>query len=356
MPVDPIRIGFVGAGAIARERHIPGLRRIPGVELVGVVNRTRRSTERVAADVGIPRTYTDWRALIDDAAIDAVVIGTWPNLHCEVACAALDAGKHVLCEARMARDLPEARRMLAAAQARPKQVAQIVPSPYGLISGPALEQTIEEGFLGTLRELVVLGADDQFFDYSKPLHWRQQQELNGRNVLSLGILHETALRWSPPPTQVFAQVQLFEATRPVPEECCTAEVTVPDSLQAITQLAGGGRGIYHQSGAILFGPGKQIHLYGSRATIKVHFLPDGTEQVWLAHAGDNELRAVDIPEDQRGGWRVEQEFVGAIRGEEQVSLNTFTTGVQYMEFVEAVAESAATNRPVPLPYPGPRGA
>jgi predicted dehydrogenase len=351
MPLKPIRIGVVGAGANTRRRHIPGFRKLPGVEVTGVVNRSAESTERVAKECGIGQTYRDWRGLVEDRNIDAVMIGTWPNLHCEVTCAALAAGKHVLCEARMARDLAEARQMLAASEAAPKLVAQLVPSPYGLASGPAIAQIIEEGFLGDLRELVVIGADDQFFDYSLPLHWRQQTTLSGKNILSLGILHETALRWTPPPTQVFAQTQLFEAERPVPDECRTAPVDVPDSVQVLTKLESGARGIYHQSGAVLFGPGKQIHLYGSRATIKVEFRPDGSEQVCIGHASDTAMREVEIPEDQRGGWRVEQEFVAAIRGEEQVTHTDFATGVRYMEFIEAVAQSAATNKPVALPYP-----
>ncbi len=54
----------------------------------------------------------------------AVCIGTWPNLHAEVTVAALERGKHVLCEARMACNLTEAKRMLAASEARPQLVAQ----------------------------------------------------------------------------------------------------------------------------------------------------------------------------------------------------------------------------------------
>ena len=76
---------------------------------MGVVNRTPESTARAAHALHIPGTYPHWRALVEDPEIDAVVIGTWPNLHCEVTCAALDQGKHVLTEARMARDLGEAR-------------------------------------------------------------------------------------------------------------------------------------------------------------------------------------------------------------------------------------------------------
>jgi predicted dehydrogenase len=125
---DRIRIGIVGAGANTRLRHIPGFRAIDGVEIVGVVNRSAESTQRAAAELGIPRTYPDWESLVAASDIDAVMIGTWPNLHCEVTCAALAAGKHVLTEARMARSVAEAERMLAASRARPDLVAQIVPA------------------------------------------------------------------------------------------------------------------------------------------------------------------------------------------------------------------------------------
>ena len=131
LPSD-IRVGIVGAGDNTRKRHIPGLRAIPGVELVGVVNSTTTSTARVAREFQIPQQFSSWQTLVTDPSIDAVVVGTWPNLHCEVTCAALEAGKHVLCEARMARNLSEARAMHSAAIAHPDCVAMLVPSPFGL--------------------------------------------------------------------------------------------------------------------------------------------------------------------------------------------------------------------------------
>lgn len=343
---QPLRIGLVGAGANTRDRHIPGFRAIPGVELVGVVNRSPESTVRVATEFGIPKAYADWRQLVEDPKIDAVCIGTWPNLHCEVTCAALAAGKHVLTEARMARNVAEARQMLAASQAHPHLVAQIVPSPFGLVPHTWLKSIIDGGFLGTLREVVVLGADDMFWDYSKLLHWRQDNEISGLNVLALGIIHETLCRFIPAPTRVFAQSSIHEPLRPHPEQTGQAPVTVPDNVQIVTHLPDGARGIYHISGSVLFGPGKQIHLYGSRGTIKYLMAPE--EQIWTGRAGDSALRLIDLPAAERGGWRVEAEFVGAIRGQEKVQFTDFPTGVKYMAFTEAVAKSAATGVPVEL--------
>ncbi|MGD9853481.1 MAG: Gfo/Idh/MocA family protein [Planctomycetaceae bacterium] len=347
MSKQKVRIGIVGAGANTRARHIPGFRAIDGVELVSVSNRTPESTKRVSREFDIPKTFPRWEDLVADDDIDAVMIGTWPNLHCDVTCAALAAGKLVLTEARMARNLAEARTMLAASKQHPELVSQIVPSPFGLTCGPFVEKLIRERFLGELRELVVLGADDVCWEYSSPLHWRLVHKISGLNILALGILHETALRWTPPPVRVFAQSTIFESQRPNLQTSDYSDVTVPDSVQILTQLDGGARGMYHISGIALFGPGKQIHLYGSRGTIHVEFEPE--ERVLVGHHGDATLRPVDIPGELTGGWRVEEEFIGAIRREEPVALTDFSRGETYMQFIEAAARSSGSGAAVDLP-------
>src|ERR1700730_11350853 len=116
---DTIRIGVVGAGGNTRLHHIPKLKKIEGVEIAAVVNRSRASSERVAQEFGIERVHEVWQDLVNDPGIDAVVIGTWPYLHCPVTLAALAAGKHVLTEARMSLNAAEAHRMLAASKRHP---------------------------------------------------------------------------------------------------------------------------------------------------------------------------------------------------------------------------------------------
>src|SRR5437868_3425576 len=132
MTHPPLRIGLIGAGANTRLRHIPGLREQENVTLVAVCNRRPSSTAAVAREYGIPRTFERWQDLVADPGLDAVVVGTWPYLHCPVTLAALEAGKHVLTEARMSLTAAEAHRMFAAAQRFPNLITQVVPSPYGL--------------------------------------------------------------------------------------------------------------------------------------------------------------------------------------------------------------------------------
>src|SRR5687768_10726645 len=127
-----VRVGIIGAGGNTVARHIPGLQAIEGVKIVGVVNRSRESSERVAKQFSIPRTYDAWEDAIHVDEADAIVIGTWPHLHYLTTVAALKANKHVLCEARMAMNAAEARAMRDAARIRAHLVAQVVPSPMTL--------------------------------------------------------------------------------------------------------------------------------------------------------------------------------------------------------------------------------
>lgn len=65
--------------------------------------------------------------------------------------------------------------------------------------------------------------------------------------------------------------------------------------------------------------------------------------------GDEALAEIPIPPEKAGGWRVEADFIAAIRGQQPVTLTTFADGVRYMDFTEAVALSAAEGRAVSLP-------
>jgi hypothetical protein len=130
MSDEIIRLGIVGAGRNTRERHIPGFQAIPGVELVSVANRSRESGERAAKEFGIAKVYDNWLELVQADDTNAILIGTWPYMHCPITLAALEANKHVLTEARMAMNTQEAQTMLAASCRKPHLITQVVPSPF----------------------------------------------------------------------------------------------------------------------------------------------------------------------------------------------------------------------------------
>ena len=342
-----IRIGIIGAGAITRSRHIPGFRAIPGVEIVGVCNRFRESSSRVARDFDIPKVYVSWEGLIDDESIDAVVIGTWPYLHCAATLAALGAGKHVLTQARMAMNAREAQRMLEKSREMPGLATMVVPSPYGLTGDAFVRRMIAEGYLGPLRELHVDGLTSDLADPRTPIGWRQQTRYSGFNMLTLGILHETALRWTAPPNRVVALASKLVPVRKNPEKAgAVSRVGTPDSVQVLTCQTDGSRGSYRLSGVTWHGPGMAIALYGADGTIVYDLTRD---EIRGARRKDPDLKPMPIPDALRGGWSVESDFIAAIRGERPVTHTTFEDGVRYMQFTEAVARSSRHSGPVDLP-------
>jgi predicted dehydrogenase len=348
-----LRVGIVGAGANTRTRHIPGLRAIPDVDIVAVCNRRPESTAQVAREFGIARTFERWQDLVQDSDIDAVAIGTWPYLHEAITLAALDAGKHVLTEARMARNAAEAHRMFQASQRHPRLVAQIVPSPFGLKGDAVVRGLIDAGFLGELREVSVTHRTAALADQQAPLHWRQDDLLSGFNMLTLGILHETLLRWVPPPSRVLAQTHAFIPRRRDPASGEPRPVGTPDSVQVLTVLPGGARGVYQFSAVTPYGQEAVIRLQGSDGVLSYDLLRDvirGTSRMLgAAQASLDELPEMPIPADRAGGWHVEADFVDSIRTGAPVRFTDFASGVDYMEFTEAVARSARTGTAEQLP-------
>jgi predicted dehydrogenase len=346
MSSQPIRVGIVGAGNNTRVRHIPGLQAIPGVEVVSVCNRSRESSQRVAEAFRIPKVYDDWRELVAARDTDAVVIGTWPYMHCEVTCAALAAGKHVMCEARMARNAAEAHTMLEKSRARPNLVTQIVPSPFTLRVDRTIRDLIADGYIGDLYAMTVRGVTPTFADPAAPLHWRQRQDLSGFNILTMGIWYEAVTRWVGPASRVFARTRVYTPQRRDPETGALGTVDVPDHVDIIADLAGGAQATYQFSAVCGLAPGSGAWLFGSKGTL--HY-DQASDKLFGGGRGEKVLQEITVDPQKAEKWRVEEEFVGAIRGQEEIRLTTFADGVKYMEFTEAVHRSAASGQTVSLP-------
>jgi len=330
-----VRIGIIGAGANSRARHIPGFQAIPGVEVVAVCNRTRASGERVAREFNIPLVTENWREIVESPAIDAVCIGTWPNLHAKLTIAALRAGKHVLTEARMARNMAEAELMFAEVSQHPGLVAQIVPAPMSLPFDATITGLLHQGELGTLREVLLTATNDALADSAQPLNWRQNTMLNGKNTLFMGIYYEMTLRWlGHGIATLVADAAIFSKVRK-DEEGVPETTTIPESITVLGAYADGARLVGHFSGVEKTAPRSEIRLNGSKAGLRLDL---ARNELWLTRAGQAEQR-VEIAPENRGSWRVEADFIDSIRDGKPVTLTDFETGMNYMHFTDAVWES-----------------
>lgn len=339
---DTIRIGIIGAGGNTRSRHIPGLQAIEGVEIVSVCNRTRGSSQRVADEFGIPTIHDHWPQVIDSPDTDAILIGTWPYVHCRATLAALAADKHVMCEARMAMDAGEARAMRDASRARPRLVAQVVPSPMTLRVDGWIRHLIAEGYLGDILA-IELRAGGSFIEPETSLHWRQDPDLSGLNVMSLGIWYEAIMRWVGEATRLMAMGKTFVRMRR-DETGVLRAVRMPEHVDVVADMACGAQAHLQVSSVSgLSGP-PEAFLFGSQGTLRF-----SEDKLHGGQRGESELKEITVPPEHEGRWRVEEEFINAIRGGEPIRLTSFEDGAKYMEFTEAVARSMATGEAVALP-------
>ena len=337
---ERIGIGMVGAGSIARAHHIPGLKSLTGVELVGVVNQTPELSLRAAKEFGFGRTYANWPDLIADRDVDAVVIGTWPYLHAPITLAALEAGKHVLTQARMAMDGAQARAMVAASLDHPDLVTMVVPAPTAGWADDPIRRLLAESAVGTLRTVRLVWGGS--VSGGAPDPWRRLRRYSGNNIMAVGILYECIARWLGHASSVQARTEIYQPTGDGPDG--TIHYDVPDYVAITAEFPGRVVTTFEISAHAAFGGPNGAHLFGTAGTIRVDF---DHRRLDVASAPSGEYRAIDL-RPTADDWRVEAEFIGAIRGQEEVRLTDFATAARYMAFTDAVNESARTGRRIAI--------
>jgi predicted dehydrogenase len=324
--------------------QIPGFRTVPGVEIVAVANRSLSSSRAVTSQFGIPKAYAHWGELVDDEEIDAVLIGTWPYMHRTITLAALERGKHVLCQARMANTAAEAREMLDASQRHPDLVCQLVPTSTSYVIDNVLKRLINEGLPGEVLSVEIQRVGRAFPDFGGDLDWRHDIEFSGYNALNIGSTYESLMRWLGRGTRVMAMSKTHVPWRRNAAGMLTS-VAIPDHFDIVYELANGAQVHMRMSETTGLSGGNQTWIHGSEGTIHV----DASQGISAGKRGDRQLSPVPNPTEGQAFYRVEEEFVNAIRGTEQVTQLTFDAGVHYMEFTEAVYRSSQSGQAVPLP-------
>ncbi len=345
MADETIRIGYVGAGGNTRLRHLPGFAAIDGVESVSVANRSRESSQRVADEFGLSTVYDSWEDLIDADDTNAICIGTWPYMHKTLVLASLAAGKHVMTEARMTMNSADAREMLEASLAYPDLVTQIVPAPHTLKVDSTIKDMISDGYFGDVLSADITVHQGDFADYDSELHWRHNRDLSGNNIMQMGIWYEAIMRWFGPAAAVSAVGRVTVKNRKG-WDGGLAYITIPDHVEILIEFASGPVARLRLSTVTGLAPADGVWIFGSEGTVHVD---SASMAMRGGRRGDSELSVIDIPAEKQGDWRVEEEFINAIRGIEPVTHTNFFDGVRYMEFTDAVTISMQTGERVTLP-------
>ncbi len=190
-PARELRVAMVGYGFMGAA-HSQGWRVAPRFfdlaaepVMAAIVGRDPDRVEGARRKFGWQRAETDWRRVVEDPAIDVIDICSPGASHAEIAIAALDAGKHVLCEKPLANTVAEAEAMVAAAErAASRGVRSMVGFSYRRV--PAIgyaRRLVQEGRLGAIRQVRALYLQDWLTDENGPMTWRLDKEAAGSGSL-----------------------------------------------------------------------------------------------------------------------------------------------------------------------------
>ena len=285
--VGMVGYAFMGAAHSQAWRVAPRFFDLPLVPRMAVVaGRTPAEVEAAARKLGWESSETDWRKLLVRDDVHLIDICTPGNTHAEIAIAALEAGKHVLCEKPLANTVAEAEAMVAAAdRAAGSGAKAMVGFTYRRVPAIALaRELVAEGRIGTVRHVRAAYLQDWIADEQTPLSWRLDKAQAGSGALGDTGAHVVDLAQhitGEQLTGVSALLETFVRERPLPAAAGslsgvagagTGPVTVDDAAVFTARLSGGALATFE---ATRFARGRKnairVEINGSRGSLAFDF-------------------------------------------------------------------------------------
>lgn len=286
-----LRIASVGYGDIAQRSHFPSLKKLHGkAELVAICGRDAHKAAECAERFDIPDYYTDLDQMLARDDIDAVLVLTPPEAHCDAAVRAVRAGKHVLLEKPMVRTMDEAHRILAAVEA---SRVTFFPLPY--VASPmfdALRRLVEAGAIGEVTNI------ECHKSHRGPTHadWFYRKEIAGGGVLfDLGIYALGAIAYAfGPAVRVSAMcTRRYESrtmddgsqVRPDVEDIALLNLWLESGVGAVVNANFNGYLSHHdtRSRLVVLGREGMIHLGAPGGSIYVHRADGAYDRLPMEH-------------------------------------------------------------------------
>jgi predicted dehydrogenase len=375
--VGLIGYAFMGAAHSQAWRTAPHFFDLPlRPELTVLAGRNSAAVTDAADRLGWASTETDWRRVLERDDVDLVDVCTPGNTHAEIAIAALEAGKHVLCEKPLANTVAEAEAMTeAAARAARNGVRSMVGFTYRRVPAIGLaRKLVAEGRLGDIRHVRAQYLQDWIADPAAPMSWRLEKDKAGSGALGdIGahIVDLTQYITGQTLTGVSALLETFVKERPLPMETGklggvggseTGTVTVDDAAVFIGRFNGGALASFE---ATRFALGRKngirIEINGSAGSLAFDFEDmnvleffDGTEPGETA--GFRRILVTEPDHPYVAAWWPAGHGLGYEHGftHQVVDLVTaiekgedptpsFADGLQVQRVLDAVERSAADN-------------
>jgi predicted dehydrogenase len=345
-------------------------------DMRALCGRNREAADEAAERLGWSSVETDWKELITRDDIDLVDICTPGDSHAEIAVAALEAGKHVLCEKPLANTVAEAEAMVAAAEsAAARGVLSMVGFNYRRVPALALARAlVADGRLGTIRHVRAAYLQDWIVDPDFPLVWRLQKDRAGSGALGDIGAHVVDLAQfvlGDRLTGVSALTETFVKERPLPEASSGLSasggtergvVTVDDAALFIGRFAGGALASFE---ATRFATGRKnamrLEVNGSLGSLAFDF--ESMNELSFYDAADDGVtagfRRILVTEPNHpylSAWwppghiiGYEHSFTHEVRdlveaiGEGRAPEPSFADGLQVQQVLAAVEASAAAD-------------
>lgn len=274
-----IRVGFVGAGWTERVQ-IAAFRQ-GGLQPQAIAAGRNESARRVADKFALPEVYATWQELVASPSVDLVSIVTPPKYHKDIAIAALEAGKHVICEKPTALNVAEAEAMFAAAQAAPNQLAII---DHELRFHPArlqMRQMIKEGYVGAVLRVTLDRLGGERLNPNVPWTWWSDAEEGGGILRAVGSHLLDMARWLIGRVEnISGQLQTGHYFRN-DADGRQRQVTADDHAELLLRFANGAQSRITVSGITPGGYGMSILVVGTEGALRL----DNQDQLW-GLAGD----------------------------------------------------------------------
>ena len=330
-----MKFGIIGAGMIGHF-HAKAITDMTGGELHSVFDLRAEAAEKLAAEYGA-KAYSDLGEFLADAELEVVTVGTPSGAHLEPSLAALNAGKHVICEKPLEITLERVDELIAAAEANGKTLAAVLNRRFhpGM---DAFKKAADEGRFGTLTSAsayVKWYRDQAYYDSAA---WRGTWALDGGGALMNQSIHtvDALLYLAGPVKAVQANAACLAHER----------IEVEDIIVAIVEFESGARGVIECSTCTWSADGHpaRVQLSGTEGSV---FLADESFEIWdfmEEQPEDAEIRSTLMKGQEAG--------LGA---NDPTAINTYQHQRNFEEVVKAIQEgrepttsAAEARKPVAL--------
>jgi len=254
--IPQIGIGMIGY-AFMGKAHVNAYKKIPYIywppsaipRLIAICGRSEERVREAAKRYGFERYYTDWKDLVEDPDVQILDNGGPNNLHAEPSIAALEMGKHVICEKPLARNSKEAKMMLETALK--SSAKNMVAFNYRFVPAIRLaKELIEDGTLGEIYHFRARYLQEWIMDPNFPMVWRLRKDVSGSGALGDIGSHiiDLARFLIGEPKSVSAIVKTFIKERPAESDPSKKEIVdVDDAFVSVVEFQNGAIGTLEAS-------------------------------------------------------------------------------------------------------------